>query len=424
MSLKLNERYPGRMNNPSADYPQGSFKNRTTPVAKDGSYLEQDWANDKEGFFQSLLAAVGATANGSVDKVGASQFFDSLIQTHQQQIGVAFTTTGTATAQVLTPTPAIPAYSVYQRFNVTFNTVSGANPTINVSGLGAKSLKQYDSTGAKVAAVFAANQNSDIVYDGTDWVLLDPLPPASSGGIQGAFSNLKVSATGTSVAVTVTADAICLKNSSNEQVVINALSLAINSATIGVNGLDIGVLAASTWYSVWAIWNGATSTAAGLLSLSATAPTMPAGYTHKARLGWVRTDTTANKYPLSFLQQGRSVQYKVTTGSNVPTIPILLSGVAGSIMVPTWVPIAVGAFVPPTAAAIKVTTNNSNTGFIVAPNNSFGGVGSLTNPPPFLAYPGSQVSSPGLILLESSSIYVATSGATTVITCFGWEDSL
>lgn len=78
MTLKLNERYPGRFNNPSSDYPQGSFKNRTAPGAKDGSYLEQDWANDKEGFFQSLLDGAGIPANGSVDRVGASQAYDAL----------------------------------------------------------------------------------------------------------------------------------------------------------------------------------------------------------------------------------------------------------------------------------------------------------------------------------------------------------
>lgn len=78
MALKLNERYPGRFNNPSAEYPQGSFKNRTTPGAKDGSYLEKDWANDKEGFFQSLLSQAGITANGAVDAVGASQYFSAL----------------------------------------------------------------------------------------------------------------------------------------------------------------------------------------------------------------------------------------------------------------------------------------------------------------------------------------------------------
>ncbi|BCQ68251.1 hypothetical protein PEQA60_22410 [Pseudomonas sp. Eqa60] len=83
MALKLNERYPGRFNNPSADYPQGSFKNRTTPSAKDGSYLERDWANDKEGFFQSLLSAAVVEANGSVDKVGSSQYFDAMVSIYE-----------------------------------------------------------------------------------------------------------------------------------------------------------------------------------------------------------------------------------------------------------------------------------------------------------------------------------------------------
>lgn len=78
MALKLNERYPGRFSNPTAAYPQGSFKNRTTPDAKDGSYLEKDWANDKEGFFQSLLNAAGFVANGAVDSVGASQYYSAL----------------------------------------------------------------------------------------------------------------------------------------------------------------------------------------------------------------------------------------------------------------------------------------------------------------------------------------------------------
>jgi hypothetical protein len=89
MALKLNERYPGRFNNPSADYPQGSFKNRTSPTAKDGSYLEQDWANDKEGFFQSLLSSAGIVSNGTVDKVGASQYMDALaLVTRKTSAGV------------------------------------------------------------------------------------------------------------------------------------------------------------------------------------------------------------------------------------------------------------------------------------------------------------------------------------------------
>lgn len=79
MALKLNERYPGRFDAPSAGYPQGAFKNRTTPTAKDGSYLEKDWANDKEGFFQSLISSSGLVPNGTADAVGASQYFEALV---------------------------------------------------------------------------------------------------------------------------------------------------------------------------------------------------------------------------------------------------------------------------------------------------------------------------------------------------------
>lgn len=244
-------------------------------------------------------------------------------------------------------------------------------------------------------------------------------------GIQGSNSNLKISTTGTNAAVSITMDSICVKSSANLQTVLNNLTLTPSLTTAGVNGLDTGTSSASTWYSIWVIWNGTTT--AGLLSLSATAPTMPAGYTHKARVGWIRTDATANKYPLSIIQQGRSVQYKVAAGSNVPTIPILSSGVAGSITTPTWIATAVGAFVPPTAAAIKVAGNTTSSGLIVAPNNSFGALSSTTNPPPYLAFAGAnnaQSSSPGLILLESTNIYLASSGASAVITCFGWEDNL
>ena len=176
MSLKLNERYPGRFNNPSADYPQGSFKNRTTPSSKDGSYLEQDWANDKEGFFQSILSAAGLEASGVVDKVGASQFFDAIQKLKQTQSGTAFATTGPSAALVLTPDPAITAYAAGQRFRVKFNRNSTSADTINISGIGPKNLKQYDSVGTKVAAVFVVNQLSDVEYDGTDVVLIDQLP--------------------------------------------------------------------------------------------------------------------------------------------------------------------------------------------------------------------------------------------------------
>ncbi|MGO3890071.1 MAG: hypothetical protein ACTJHW_03750, partial [Paenalcaligenes sp.] len=78
MALNLDERYPGRANPKTLSYPNGSFKNRSSPTSKDGTYLEADWANDQLAFFQSLLKAAGLTANGQVDTVEASQYFDAL----------------------------------------------------------------------------------------------------------------------------------------------------------------------------------------------------------------------------------------------------------------------------------------------------------------------------------------------------------
>lgn len=78
MALKRNERYPGRFSNPTTAQPQGAFKNRTAPGAQDGSYLEQDWANDWSGFFGRLLTVAGITPNGNVDTALSSQYYDAL----------------------------------------------------------------------------------------------------------------------------------------------------------------------------------------------------------------------------------------------------------------------------------------------------------------------------------------------------------
>ena len=77
MAINRATRYPGRFDAPDAGQPEGAFKNKTGPGAVDGSYLEKDWANDQAAFFSSLLQ--GEAADGNVDEVGASQYFNRLI---------------------------------------------------------------------------------------------------------------------------------------------------------------------------------------------------------------------------------------------------------------------------------------------------------------------------------------------------------
>jgi len=100
------------------------------------------------------------------------------------------TSTGTGSAYVVTPTPALGAYSVNSPVLVKFH-ASASTPTMNISGLGALSLKQIDSTGAKIAATVVAGQISEVVYDGTDLVALVS-PAASVAPSSGRYSKLTV----------------------------------------------------------------------------------------------------------------------------------------------------------------------------------------------------------------------------------------
>jgi hypothetical protein len=73
MALKLATQYANAVA-ASASYPDGSFKNETTPGALDGTPLEKAWPDDIQGLLQSLLAAAGITATGSADTVLAPQY--------------------------------------------------------------------------------------------------------------------------------------------------------------------------------------------------------------------------------------------------------------------------------------------------------------------------------------------------------------
>lgn len=239
--------------------------------------------------------------------------------------------------------------------------------------------------------------------------------------VVGAFSNLKASATGLSASVTVTADEISVEDGSNAYKTLRAVSRTIVATASGADGLDTGSLAASTWYAVFVIAK-ADGTQAGLLSLSATTPTMPTGYTFKARVGWVRTDGSGNKYPLGFKQAGRFVKYVVAAGSNVAALPIMASGTSGNPTTPTWTAVANGNFVPPTAVKIGIVLGANGSATVAAPNNAYGGVSSTTNPPPLgLGSLTSLVS--GDLAVESGNTYYACT-ASGVMACSGWEDNL
>jgi hypothetical protein len=212
--------------------------------------------------------------------------------------------------------------------------------------------------------------------------------------------------------------------SATQVTVTASLGLSVTAAitATGANGLDTGVEAANTWYHCWVVWSG--TTAAALLSTSATAPTMPATYVNKVRVGAIRNDNSSNLYRT--LQTGRRAQYVV--GTNPTSMLLMASGSAGNINTPVYVPVTVGAFVPPTASIIHFTKTLGGGGdLIVSPNASYGGVQSTTNPAMVGSYNsgGAQNSwEQSSMVLEAATIQWASNGGSNQLLCTGWEDSL
>jgi len=107
-----------------------------------------------------------------------------------------------------------------------------------------------------------------------------------------------------------------------------------------INCLDTGAEASSTWYNVFVIYNG--TTVASLLSLSATAPTLPSGYSFKRRIGAIR-NTGGSNFEKVFIHKNIA-QY---SDRNVQAVTSSASFVAEDM----------SARVPPTARFARVYVN-------------------------------------------------------------------
>lgn len=283
-------------------------------------------------------------------------------------------------------------------------------------------------TGANITT--AAGDVLTAVWEGANvWRVVDyqrasgaALVGASTVAVAGVFKNLKITNGGTpNTQVALTADSVVATDGS-AFVASGAISLTISTGSVGANALDAGTVANSTWYSVWAIYNG--TTWAGLLSTSATAPTMPGIYTYKVRLGWVRTDSSANLFRT--LQYGRTARYTITAATNTSAYPSMATGLVGSVLVPTWISVATGNFIPSTACELHGILGTLSAGTtICAPNNAHGAYNSTTAPPPVFSSDSTiQEINSFEMILESTNIYWASNNASGFIMCRGWQDNI
>jgi len=185
----------------------------------------------------------------------------------QVQAVTAFTTGGTATAFTLTPAPAITANAANQRFRVTFNAAAGTTPTLAVSGQAALALKYRDSTGAKqaiTATQVPINWASDVVNDGTDWVVenvaIIPGVTTNSSALTGYIGEYVESTVALGAAVSLTTG-----------VTANVTSISLTAGDWDVSGVVIMNAGGTT---------NVTRVSAGTSSTSGTADVTKGYYSH------------------------------------------------------------------------------------------------------------------------------------------------
>lgn len=397
------------------------------------------------------VAAVGSSKKfARQDHVHPSDDTRASIEDVQKGTHIFALDTGVANAYICNFTPAITVRGEGQviRFKVA-NTNAGAS-TIN-DGIGVVPL---------VGGAHLALQGGELVAGGDAWVQWNstvgtgsyvllfcsgasmqvsdgtkPHHAATVGQLAGlsaaqagVSSGLTIYYPGTSGLVTVNANILTLSDGATLAKSLQNIDLTATSGSpAGVNSLDTGSWTFSTWYYLYVIYNSTTSTSALLWSLSPTSPMLPNGYTFFVRIGANRTQSADNYWLLGGKQVGKIFQPVINSSGNMTGLRPIASGTQGDANVPTYVPTSVSSFIPATALIgiflLMPTTYNAMA--IISPSSSYGGYGSVSNPPAIQfanPNPGAFFQTPIHLILESTNIYLALLSAN--LYSYGWEDNL
>jgi hypothetical protein len=337
-----------------------------------------------------------ASAGGSLQLVpGSASAHAASIGQIQAQSNTAFVTAGTAPAFTLSPSPAVTSLTAGLRFRASFNAAGtlGSN-TLNVNGLGAKSLVQFDANGALVLANITSGLLTDVEYNGVSWVVLDPV--VSKMSVVGMARNLRMSVTAASSTASMTADEIVVETALGGMACqLSSVSKTINLATTGAGGMDTGSPPASGFVAVYAIYSQTTN-ASALLAVNATSVTapnvygganMPATYTASALLTVVATNGSGQFQPVLVQDRKVSFQYvstlatsggvTLTSYSLSAAIPLNAKSCAGHVSISVT---GAGTTTASLASSATTTTNGMGCKFFAATGS--GGTSSQQTPFP------------------------------------------
>jgi hypothetical protein len=399
--------YSSELSTAIGGYPLGAMLAKASGMGFWRNITASNTTNPDSGGAGWISDSAGSYANATTVTASSTTLTPA-------QAGQAFLFTATASTVALPAASGIASGGAYKLH-------TSAGFTLSVSGGGAMQAGNASVTSLLVPA----GTEVLAVSTGAAWWVFGTGQTLSNLGLVGGLRNLKASATGTSATVTVTADQIALDSTAGAPpLLVNSVSVFPSLTVSGANGLDAGTSAASAWYSVWVISNG--TTVAGLLSLSSTAPTMPSGYTYRRRVGWVRTDATANKYPFSFLQNGCHITYRVNAGTNLTQPRAAASGIVGSLS--SYTAVNISQFVPDTAVSANFILSGTfnNTASMLSPSSAWPLPSGSDGP---CLFANAQATSTlivtnGWITLESQNVYYGSSSSSSKLIVVGWMDTL
>jgi hypothetical protein len=192
--------------------------------------------------------------------------------------------------------------------------------------------------------------------------------------------------------------------------------------TVGANGVDVAVAVLSSFYAVYVIGDSTGYKAtASLLSLSATAPSLPFGYDMFRRVGYILTD--ASVHVLNFWQYGHSQERDMWYDTAIATPAITTSA--------TYVSQSLAAGIPPSLvceAYLKVdyTANSATNICTMAPYGSTASVGMIVFGYGVAAAQQGMVTVPTALNSTAPSIThkETSSSDALVILVAGYQDSL
>lgn len=192
------------------------------------------------------------------------------------------------------------------------------------------------------------------------------------------------------------------RDSNNVMDLVVSATLTINGAVNGANGLDTGSLAASTWYYIYVIGDSsAFNPAAALVSLSATAPTLPTGYDSFRMIG-ANVTNSSSQFTNFYQADGLDSNVRTFWYDSMPT---LFTGNATS-----FTSTSVAAGIPPLAYTVGLFSV-SYTGATAANTVNFRVTGSsATSGIPGVACSVATV----VVLAEITSLTVVTSGSAKI----------